>query len=130
MAPNNPIDEFIAGYPRETQTLLRQLHSTIKRAVPNAEEVISYGIPTFNLNGRHLVYFSAFKNNIGFYPTSSGIEAYKKEVSKYKWAKGSVQFPLDKPLPLGLVAKIVKFRVKEILEAKKGERDFELVETG
>lgn len=122
MATNNPIDEFIADYPRETQALLRQLRSTIKKAVPNAEEVVSYGIPTFDLHGRHLVHFAAFKNHIGFYPTPSGIEEFKKELSEYKSAKGSVQFPIDKPLPLGLITKIVRFRVKEILEKEKKKK--------
>ena len=122
MATNNPIDKFIADYPRGTQALLRQLRSTIKKAVPNAEEVISYGIPTFDLHGQHLVHFSAFKNHIGFYPTPSGIEEFKKELSEYKSAKGSVQFPIDKPLPFGLITKIVRFRVKEILEKEKKKK--------
>ena len=122
MATNNLIDNFIAGYPRETQALLRQLRSTIRKAVPNAEEVISYGIPTFDLHGRHLVHFAAFKNHIGFYPTPSGIEEFKKELSEYKSAKGSVQFPIYKPLPLGLITKIVRFRVKEILEKEKKKK--------
>ncbi len=113
------IDTFIAGYPGETQTLLRQLRSTIKKVVPNAEEVINYGIPTFDLHSRHLVHFAAFKNHIGFYPTPSSIEEFKKELSEYKSAKGSVQFPIDKPLPLGLITKIVRFRVKEILKKRE-----------
>jgi len=109
------IDAYIAGFPRGTQKLLEQLRATIKKAAPLAEEVISYGMPAFKLNGM-LVWFAAHTKHIGFYPRISGIAAFKKELSIYKVAKGSVQFPLDKPLPLGLITKIVKFRVKENLE--------------
>ena len=106
------IDEYISGFPEETQKLLRQVRASIKEAAPEAAEKISYGIPTFTLAG-NLVHFAAFKNHIGFYPTSSGIEKFKEELSIYEGAKGSVKFPIDKPLPLGLISKIVKFRVKE-----------------
>jgi len=106
------IDEYISGFPEETQKLLRQVRASIKEAAPEAAETISYGIPTFTLAG-NLVHFAAFKNHIGFYPTSSGIEKFKEELSIYEGAKGSVKFPIDKPLPLGLISKIVKFRVKE-----------------
>lgn len=109
---SNPIDAYIAGFPEGVRELLEQMRITIRKAAPGAEEVINYGIPTFVLNG-NLVHFAAFKSHIGFYPTSSGIEAFQKELSVYKGAKGSVQFPLNKKLPLALVAKIVKFRVKE-----------------
>jgi uncharacterized protein YdhG (YjbR/CyaY superfamily) len=109
------VDTFITGFPMDIQKLLVQLRATIKKAAPEAEEKIGYGIPTFTLNG-NLVHFSAFKNHIGFYPTPSGIEAFKKELSVYEGAKGSVKFPLDKPLPLALITKIVKFRVKENLK--------------
>ena len=109
------IDEYIATFPDELQSLLKDLKATIKAAAPNAEEKISYGMPTFFLNG-NLVHFAAFKNHIGFYPTPGGIEAFKKELSIYKGAKGSVQFPLDQPLPLKLISKIVKFRVAENLK--------------
>ena len=88
------------------------MRATIKKAAPKAEEVISYSMPAFKLNGM-LCWYAAFKNHIGFYPRVSGIETFKKDIEKYKWAKGSVQFPMDKPLPLALVTKIVKFRVKE-----------------
>ncbi len=108
------IDEYIATFPKETQKLLKDLRTAIKASAPNAEEKFSYGIPTFFLNG-NLVHFAAFKTHIGFYPAPSGIEAFKKELSMYKQAKGSVQFPLDAPLPLKLVGKIVKFRVAENL---------------
>ena len=109
------IDEYISGFPKETQKILEQLRATIKKAAPKADEVISYSIPAFKLNGM-LVWFAAYSNHIGFYPRGSGIEAFKKELSIYKGAKGSVQFPLDKPLPSGLIAKIVKFRVTENLQ--------------
>ena len=111
------IDEYISTFPKDVQKILQELHKTIKAAAPEAEERISYQMPTFALNG-NLVHFAAFKNHIGFYPTPSGIEAFKKELSIYEGAKGSVQFPIDKPLPLKLISKIVKFRVAENL--KKG----------
>lgn len=112
------IDTFIAAYPKETQKILEQMRQTIKKAAPGAEETICYGIPTFTFHG-NLVHFSAFKTHIGFYPTPSGITAFKKELSVYKSAKGSVQFPLDKPLPLDLITNIVTFRVKENLKKAK-----------
>ena len=111
--PTN-IDEYISGFPKETQKILEQLRATIKKTAPNAEEVISYAIPAFKLNGM-LVWFAAYSNHIGFYPRGSGVEAFKKELSIYKSAKGSVQFPLDKALPWALITKIVKFRVAENL---------------
>jgi uncharacterized protein YdhG (YjbR/CyaY superfamily) len=114
----NSIDEYIAGFPKETQKLLEQLRATIRKAAPEAQETISYAMPTFTLNG-NLVHFAAFKNHIGFYPVPSGIEAFRKELSVYKGAKGSVQFPLDKPLPLELIGRIVKFRVKQNMEKPK-----------
>lgn len=112
---NNPIDEYIAQFPKETQSLLNILRQTIKQAAPQATESISYGLATFKLNG-NLVHFGAFKNHIGFYPAPSGIKAFEKELAKYKSAKGSVQFALDQKLPLALIKKIVKFRVKENLK--------------
>jgi len=108
----NSIDEYIGTFPQEIQILLEQVRATIKQAAPEAEEAIKYAMPTFVLNG-NLVHFAAFKNHIGFYPVPSGIEAFKKELSVYKGAKGSVQFPLDKPMPLKLISEIVKFRVNE-----------------
>ena len=113
----NPVDvdEYIAGFPKDTQKLLEQLRAAIIKAAPGAEEAISYQMPAYKYHGM-LVYFAGYKNHIGFYPTASGIETFKKELSVYKGAKGSVQFPLDKPLPLQLVTKIVKFRMKENLE--------------
>jgi uncharacterized protein YdhG (YjbR/CyaY superfamily) len=109
------IDSYIAGFPQDVQVILQELRAVIKQAAPQAEEAISYQIPTFRLKG-NLVHFAAFKNHIGFYPTSSGIEKFKNELSAYKLARGTVRFPLDRPLPLGLISKIVKFRVKENLE--------------
>ena len=117
------IDDYIAGFPKDTQTVLKKLRATIRKAAPKAEETINYQIPTFTLQG-NLVHFAAFKNHIGFYPTPSGIEKFKEELSVYEGAKGSVKFPLDKPMPYALVTKIVKFRVKENLERAeaKGKR--------
>ena len=117
------IDDYIAAFPKDTQTVLKKLRATIRKAAPKAEETINYQIPTFTLHG-NLVHFAAFKNHIGFYPTPSGIEKFKEELSAYEGAKGSVKFPLDKPMPYALVTKIVKFRVKENLERAeaKGKR--------
>ena len=109
--PRN-LDEYIAGFPRDVQAILERVRATIRKAAPDAEEAIKYRMPTFVLNG-NLVHFAAFKNHIGFYPTPSGIEAFKDELSRYESAKGSVQFPIGKPIPLRLIDKIVKFRVKE-----------------
>ena len=106
------IDDYISGFPAETQKALRQMRKAIKAAAPGAEEAIKYGVPTFVLNG-NLVHFAGFKNHIGLYPGPSGIAKFKNELSKYKSAKGSVQFPLDEPMPLALVTRIVKFRVGE-----------------
>jgi uncharacterized protein YdhG (YjbR/CyaY superfamily) len=108
------IDEYIAGFPDETCIILKQLRTTIRIAAPGAEEVISYGMPAFRMNGI-LVYFAAFKNHIGFYPTSSAILAFREELSEYAGGKGTVRFPLDKPLPFDLISEIVKFRVSENL---------------
>lgn len=106
------IDQYIAGFPRDVQRILEQIRTTIRKAAPDAREAIKYQIPTFVLHG-NLVHFAAFKNHIGFYPTPSGIEAFKDELSRYDCAKGSVQFPIDQPMPLALIAKIVRFRVKD-----------------
>ena len=109
------IDEYIATFPEEIQKTLQELRATIKAAAPGAEEKISYQMPAFALKG-NLVYFAALKNHIGFYPTPSGITAFKDELSKYESSKGAVKFPLDKPLPLKLIRKIVKYRVAENLK--------------
>ncbi len=112
------IEAYVATFPEETQALLQQVREAIKKAAPAATEAISYAMPTFKLNGKNLVHFAAFKNHIGFYPAPQGIEAFKEELSKYKGAKGSVQFPLDKLMPLDLITRIVKYRM-ENEKAKK-----------
>lgn len=116
------IDEYISSFPKNIQKMLGDVRSVIRKVAPDSVEAISYGIPTFKLNG-NLVHFAAFKNHIGFYPTPNGIEEFEKELSVYKQGKGSVQFPVDKPLPLDLISKIVKYRVKKnsekISSAKK-----------
>ena len=106
------IDDYIAGFPGEVQDMLQQIRAAIQKVVPDAQEDIKYAIPTFVLNGKNLVHFAAFKHHIGFYPTPTGIESFKKELSKYKQGKGSVQFPLDQPMPLKLITEIVKFNVE------------------
>jgi uncharacterized protein YdhG (YjbR/CyaY superfamily) len=111
------IDEYIRTFPAGVQSILQKMRQTIREAAPGATEAINYRMPTFKLNG-NLVHFAAFKNHIGFYPTPSAIERFKEELSPYKWAKGSVQFPLDKPVPFALVKKIVTFRVKENLKRR------------
>src|SRR5688572_5835286 len=112
------IHEYISTFPASVQKVLESVRRTIQKAAPEAKETINYGIPTFTLNG-NLVHFAAFKNHIGFYPTPDGIEAFKKELADYESAKGSVQFPLDKPMPLSLITKIVKYRVAENLKKPK-----------
>jgi uncharacterized protein YdhG (YjbR/CyaY superfamily) len=107
------IDEYIAGFPAETQALLQEIRATVQAAAPDATEAIRYAIPTFILNG-NLVHFAGFKNHIGFYPAPTGAEAFKKELSVYKAGKGSVQFPLEQPMPLELITRIVQFRVSEV----------------
>ena len=108
------IDDYMSHFPREVQELLGQMRRTIRKTAPRAEEAISYGIPGFKFNGS-LVWFAGYKRHIGFYPGSSAIATFKKELSAYRVAKGSVQFPVDKPLPLALVSRIVKFRMKQNL---------------
>lgn len=113
MATAASIDEYIRAFPAEVQERLQAVRSLIRAAAPDATETISYAMPTFDLNGHHLIHFAAFKHHIGIYPTPSGIEAFKEELQAYKNAKGSVQFPLDQPLPEDLIRRIVEFRVKE-----------------
>ncbi len=112
------IDEYIKTFPEDIQAILQKMRQTIRRAAPQAEEAISYQMPTFKLNGRNLVHFAGYKNHVGFYPVPLGIGAFEKELSPYKQGKGSVQFPLDRPVPYDLVRKIVIFRMKENLERK------------
>lgn len=112
--PNN-IDEYIVSFPGEVQKMLQQIRSAIKETAPDAVEVISYGMPAFRLN-KILVWFAAYAKHIGLYPHSTGIEAFKEELSAFKSSKGAIQFPLDKPLPIDLIIEIVKFRVTEDME--------------
>jgi uncharacterized protein YdhG (YjbR/CyaY superfamily) len=118
------IDGYIASFPKEVQGILEKIRQTIRIAVPGAVEAISYQIPTFKLNGSNFVHFAAWKEHIGFYATPSGNAAFKKELARYKVAKGSIQFPLDEPIPYDLVTKIVKFRVKETQANKKAKRRY------
>lgn len=115
------IDEYISAFPEEVRGLLQQIRSVIRKAAPGAEEAIRYAMPTFILNG-NLVHFAGFKHHIGFYPAPTGVEAFKTELSRYKTGKGSVQFPLDRPLPLELISRIVEYRVKHNSEKRAGKR--------
>jgi uncharacterized protein YdhG (YjbR/CyaY superfamily) len=111
------IDEYIASFPPDIQSILKKVRQTVHEAAPQATEAISYQMPAFKLNG-NLVYFSAFKHHIGFYPTPSGTDKFNKEIAPYKHSKGAVQFPLDQPIPYDLITEIVKFRVKDNLAKK------------
>ena len=111
----NDIDQYIAGFSSEIQAILQEIRATIKKAAPEAQEAISYQMPTFKLNG-NLIHFAAFKNHIGVYPAPTGIEQFRKELSAYKGGKGSVQFPFSLPMPYDLISRIVKYRVQENLE--------------
>ena len=113
------IEEYIKGFPKSTQTLLKQVRKAIKDNAPDAEELIAYGMPGYKLNKKPLVYFAGYEHHIGFYATPNGHEKFKKELSKYKQGKGSVQFPIDQPMPIDLIIKIVKFRVSENLKKTK-----------
>ena len=116
------VDDYIDAQPQPAKSLLEKVRKTIKTAAPEAEEVISYSMPAFKQNGM-LVWYAGFKNHIGFYPRVSGIENFKKELSSYKMAKGSVQFPIDEALPLDLIRKIVMYRLKENIQNYKDKRD-------
>ena len=118
--PAANIDEYIAGFPDDVQVLLQIMRQTIKAAAPKAEEAISYQMPTFKLYG-NLVHFAGYKNHIGFYPAPSAIKEFEEELAKFKNAKGSVQFPLDQPLPISLIKPMVKYRVKKTME-KEGKK--------
>ena len=117
------IDEYIADFPTETQAILEEIRATIQTVAPNADESISYGMPGYKLNGKPLVYFAAFKNHIGFYATPTGHAEFAEELSKYKQGKGSVQFPIDKPMPMDLITKIVKFRVRQNSEREEVKKN-------
>ena len=112
------IDEYIKTFPEDVQGILEKMRQTIRKAAPEAEEAISYRVPTFKLNG-NLVHFAAFKDHVSFFPTGKGVAAFKKELSSYKGSKGTVQFPLDKPIPYDLVRKITMFRRKQNLAKKR-----------
>jgi uncharacterized protein YdhG (YjbR/CyaY superfamily) len=116
ITPTTPknIDEYIASFPKDIQEILQQIRATIHETAPEAKETISYQMPTFTLEG-NLVHFAAFKNHIGFFPTPSGVASFQKELSAFKTSKGTIQFPLDEPVPFDLIRKIVLFRVKENL---------------
>lgn len=115
------IDEYITAFPADVQERLRQMRAVIREAAPEAQEKISYQMPTFFLHG-NLVHFAAFKTHIGFYPAPRGIEEFKDELAVYEGAKGSVRFPLDQPLPLDLVRRIVQFRVADQLQNAKAKK--------
>lgn len=116
----NNIDEYIAEFPETTQAVLEQMRALIHEVAPDAVETISYAIPTFDLNGKHLVHFAGYEHHIGLYPTPTGSEAFAEEFSVYKTGKGSVQFPLDQPLPVDLIRRVVEFRLAQVLgDAKK-----------
>lgn len=112
------IDSYIASFPKEIQKLLNEVRKAIQEAAPDAEEYIGYGMPAYKLNGP-VAYFAGYEHHIGFYPTGSGIAAFTKEIQKYKNSKGAVQFPLDKPIPVALIKRMVKFKVKENIEKIK-----------
>lgn len=108
------IEEYIAAFPEETQQILQQIRTVVKKAAPEAKETIKYSMPTFTLNG-NLVHFAAFRNHIGFYPAPSGDEAFNNDIASYRGAKSSIRFPIDKPIPFELIDRIVRFRITEIL---------------
>jgi len=113
LKPIVTIDEYIHSYPKDMQIMLKKMRSIIQKTSPKATELISYSMPAYKLNGKYLAYFAAFKKHIGFYPFPSGIEAFKKETEDFVTSKGGIQFPYDKPLPVALIRKILKYRIKE-----------------
>lgn len=123
------VDTYIGIFPKETQKLLKQIRTTIRKAAPKAEERISYGMPGYFLNGQ-LVFFAGYKNHIGFYATPTGHQEFKKELSVYKQGKGSVQFPIDEPLPLDLITRIVKFRVENNLQKANLKKQLKVCKNG
>ncbi len=115
------VDEYLSAFPASIKKILQEVRKTIKQAAPNAEELISYNIPAFKLNGM-LVFYAAYEKHIGFYPTSSGIKVFQDELTNYKTSKGAIQFPIDEPIPRDLITKIVRYRVKENLEKEKTKK--------
>ena len=116
------VDEYIAGFPNEVRTILEKVRTTIRKAAPGAQEKISYRIPTFTLDGKYLIYFAAFQKHVGLYPAPRGAEEFQEQLAAYGGGKGTVQFPFDKPIPFGLITRIVKFRVTQNAEKKKGAK--------
>lgn len=112
------VDEYIKSFPKEVGATLKGLRALVKKLAPNGEEVIKYGMPTLQINGKNVLHYAAYEKHIGFYPTPSGVKAFEKDLAKYKFSKGAIQFPIDKPLPMTLITKIAKFRIKES-EVKK-----------
>ena len=117
------VDAYVAGFPDETRAVLQEMRAVITAAAPDATETMSYAIPTFDLNGRHLVHFAGYEGHVGFYPSPSGIAAFKDELEPFKSAKGSVQFPLDRPLPADLIRRMVAFRVEEEAGRLRGHEE-------
>ena len=116
------IDEYIAQFPDDVQKILEKIRALIKATIPEAEETISYQIPTFTLNGKYLIYFAGYKNHVSIYPAPRTAEQFKDELATYEGGKGTVQFPLDEPIPYGLIKRIIKFKVKENREKSKGKK--------
>ena len=114
MIEHKSIDEYLKDFPSEIQEKLQQIRNIVKKLAPTAIETISYGMPTFKLNGKNLVHFAGYKNHIGFYPTPTPIEKFKKDLENYKTSKGAIQFPLENDLPIKLIEKIIKFRASQI----------------
>lgn len=119
MSKANNVDEFISQFPDATQAILKEIRHTIQETCPDSQEKISYGIPTFTLNGKNLVHFSAFEHHIGFYPGSAPIAQFQDKLTNYKTSKGAVQFPIDKPIPFELVVEMTKAAMKHNLEREK-----------
>ena len=121
------VAEYIGRFPQNVQQVLEEVRTTVQKAAPEAKETISYAMPAYTVEGKPLVYFAGYKNHIGFYATPTGHAAFKKQLLKYKQGKGSVQFPLDKDMPLTLITKMVKFRLKEVKEKLKAIQKFTLI---
>jgi len=117
----NDVQTYVADFPEDVRKKLERMREIIQRSAPKSQEVISYSMPAYKMNSV-LVYFAAFKNHIGFFPTASGVKAFQHQIEKYKWSKGTIQFPLDQPLPEKLITAIVRFRVKEDLEKAKTKK--------
>jgi uncharacterized protein YdhG (YjbR/CyaY superfamily) len=119
---DHTIDAYIRSHPASVQKILREIQRRIEKILPNSTQCISYGIPTFDLGGQHVVHFAAFKKHVGFYPTSSGISAFQEQLASYKHSRGAVQFPLDQPIPYPLITKITSFRKKEVAQLLRMRR--------